>query len=166
MQQSQFEAMARRVRPLIIGIGRMILLSEDEAEDIAQDTLLRLWTVRDRLEEYDSVDALARAIARNLCISRLRKIHLNTVPLIENVDATMKGNPQSDMEDAENDAWLTKHVGKLPPSQMIIIRMKQNERMSNQEIAAILDINETAVRQALSKARRRLMEEMKRRDNR
>src|SRR5574344_2758862 len=110
MQQSQFEAMARRVRPLIIGIGRMILLSEDEAEDIAQDALLRLWSVRDRLEEYDSVDALAKAIARNLSISRLRKIHLNVVPMMDNIDAKVMRNPQSDIENEENDIWLTKHI--------------------------------------------------------
>jgi RNA polymerase sigma factor (sigma-70 family) len=161
MQQSQFETMARRIRPSIISIGRMILLSEDEAEDIAQDTLLRMWTIRDKLEAYDSVDALAKAIARNLSISRLRKIHLDTVPLMDNINATVKKNPQSDMEDSENDIWLTKHIANLPPSQMIIIKMKQNERLDNTEIAAILGVNETAVRQALSKARRRLMAELK-----
>lgn len=164
MQQSQFETMARRVRPSIVNVGRVILLSEDEAEDIAQDTLLRMWTIRDRLEEYDSVDALAKAIARNLSISRLRKIHLNVVPMMDNIDAKVMRNPQSDIENAENDIWLTKHIENLPPSQMIIMRMKQNERLDNHEIGAILGINETAVRQALSKARRRLISELNKRD--
>lgn len=161
MQQLQFEIMARRLRPSIIGIAKRILLSEDEAEDIAQDTLLRMWTIRDKLEEYSSVDALVKTIARNLSISRLRNIHLDMMPLMDNIDATVKKNPQSDMEERENDLWLMRQVANLPPSQMIIIRMKQNERLNNQEIAGVLGVNETAVRQALSKARRRLMAELK-----
>ena len=163
MQQSQFETMVRRIRPSIISIGRMILLSEDEAEDIAQDTLLRMWTIRDKLEKYDSVDALAKTIAKNLSISRLRKIHFDVVPMMDNIDAKVMRNPQSDIENAENDIWLAKHIEKLPPSQMIIMRMKQNERLDNYEIAAILGINEAAVRQALSKARRRLISELNKR---
>ena len=161
MQRPQFEIMVKRVRPNLIIIGRMILHSEDEAEDIVQDTLLRLWNIRDKLDRYDSVDSLAAVVTRNLCISRLRKIHTVRVPIDEGVvQIASDGNPQSRAEDHENAEWLAEHIGGLPAAQMIIMKMSQNERMDNRQIAEVLGINETTVRTALSKARKRLLLEL------
>jgi RNA polymerase sigma factor (sigma-70 family) len=161
MQQPQFEIMARRVRPHLIAVGRMILLSEDEAEDIAQDTLIRLWNIRGKLDRYDSVDSFAVVVARNLCYSRLRKIHVQSVPIDDKVvQITSEGNPHSRAEENENVEWLSEHIDGLPAAQMMIMKMSQNERMSNSEIADILGINETTVRTALSKARKRLLNEL------
>jgi RNA polymerase sigma-70 factor, ECF subfamily len=111
MQQPQFEIMVKRVRPNLITIGRMILQSEDEAEDIVQDTFLRLWNIRDKLDRYDSVDSLAAVVTRNLCISRLRKIRTVRVPIDEGiVQIASDGNPQSRAEDHENIRWLVQNI--------------------------------------------------------
>ena len=46
---------------------------EDKAEDLVQDTLLKLWNIHDSLEQYRSVDALATTIIRNLSLNAIRE---------------------------------------------------------------------------------------------
>ena len=72
MRQPDFEALVSRLRPAIYRTAITMTRDADTAEDIAQDTLLRLWQLRDRLDGYRSVDALAGVIARNLAIDHLR----------------------------------------------------------------------------------------------
>lgn len=160
MDHIYFEKMARRVRPRLLAIGRSILQSEEDAEDVAQETLLRLWTIRDKVDGYESVDALAVTVARNLCISRKRK---EATQQHSETDVTTWVTPESRMEERENDIWLRHAISSLPSGQMTILRMKQSEGMEIAEIARTLAMTEVAVRQQLSRARKNLFEEMKKR---
>jgi RNA polymerase sigma-70 factor (ECF subfamily) len=167
MQRREFEKMAMRIRPLLLNTGRMMLGRDDEAEDAAQEALLRLWQIRDRLERYQPIDRFAWAVARNICISKLRKRHISGVPLADWMEkngssaAFSERTPQWDVEEQENDRWLTEQIEGLPASQMLIMQMSQGGRMSNSEIAALLGKTEATVRSTLSKARKNLLQKLK-----
>lgn len=60
------------MRPALLRMAIRYLEDSDEAEDAVQDALLKLWFLRDRLDQYRSVDALAIVITKHLCINRLR----------------------------------------------------------------------------------------------
>ncbi|MDE6825696.1 MAG: sigma-70 family RNA polymerase sigma factor, partial [Paramuribaculum sp.] len=60
------------VSPQLLATARSILISQEEAADAVQDTLLRLWSMRDRLDSYDTPAAVAALILRRLCIMALR----------------------------------------------------------------------------------------------
>lgn len=81
MEQKDFEAMATGLRRRIEGVGRGMGLPDSDVGDLAQDVLLRLWTMRGNLCQVRSVEALAVVIARNLCINACRK--RKAVPLKE-----------------------------------------------------------------------------------
>lgn len=56
------------MRPALLRMAIRYLENSDEAEDAVQDALLKLWFLRDRLDQYRSVDALAIVITKHLCI--------------------------------------------------------------------------------------------------
>lgn len=64
------------MRPALLRMAIRYLEDSDEAEDAVQDVLLKLWFLRDRLDQYRSVDALAIVITKHLCINRLRGIRI------------------------------------------------------------------------------------------
>ena len=87
-----FEHIAKTLRPRLIDLCNRFLISNrlpEEAEDMVQETLFRLWQMRERLDNYQSPEALAVTIAKNVCIDHLRKQHLRLEPLEEN-DAISK----------------------------------------------------------------------------
>ena len=70
MTQEEFMEEARRVRPQLLLVARRYL-SDDDAEDVVQDALLRLWQMVGEVRR--PMDALASVLTRNLCISQLRQ---------------------------------------------------------------------------------------------
>lgn len=138
-------------------------LAEEDAEDMAQDTMLRLWTMRDELKRYRSAEALAASVARHLCIDSLRR--RRTIPL-DGMAVTDESRlrPDEELETADNEAWLERRMRELPHSEYMILRMRQVERKSNKDIADILGMTVPSVATKLSAARHRLLEAIRRRD--
>ena len=81
MDRKEFETLATRLRPRLIEMACRCLGNHDDADDVAQDTLLKLWSMKSRLDEYKSIDALAIVIGRHLCLDRLKRA--KTQPLDE-----------------------------------------------------------------------------------
>lgn len=167
MERIQFEILARRIRPRLLRIAKSILTNatgisdaDEEAEDMTQEALLRLWVIRDKIDDYKSPDLLVVTIIKNLCISKLRE--LSKVRFVDD-ELINRNTPQMVIEDNENDIWLRNAIENLPARETAILRMKQNEGMSIKEIADTLAMNETAVRKQLSRARQRLLEQIKNR---
>ena len=159
MEKEEFSKLARAMRADIMALSRRFLGDETEAEDNVQDTLLRLWSVRHRLEEVRSVSALTFAICRNLCISKLRRHKTVPLSLSDEIRIASDHDTAWQLEDEENARWLEGRIGELPFAQMQILRMSQQDGLENSEIAELLGITETTVRTALSKARKRLLKQ-------
>ena len=163
MNKEDFSKIAQHLRPGIVSVSFRFLKDEAEAEDNTQDTLLKLWMIKDRLHEYKSVDSLAIAICKNLCISKIRRRKIIPIELDEEIAIVNEYNAQSQLEDKENSGWLAEKIDGLPASQMQILKMSQQEGLSNSDIALILGINETTVRTAICKARKSLLDKLKKR---
>ena len=76
MEETEFEHIAQEMRPRLTAHCQRYLSAgtlAEEADDIVQETLVKLWKMRDRLSEYQSIEALGMTIARNLCIDHLRR---------------------------------------------------------------------------------------------
>lgn len=163
MEREGFCTLARQLRAGIMTLSRRFLKDEAEAEDNVQDTLLRLWTIREKLDEVHSVQALSYAICRNLCVSKLRQRRIIPMELNEEIKVISAHDSQWMLEEKENAQWLEERIDELPSSQMQILRMSQQDGLENSEIAEILSISEVTVRTALCKARKSLLEKLKKR---
>ncbi|MEY4905349.1 MAG: hypothetical protein RLZZ292_3164, partial [Bacteroidota bacterium] len=67
---------------------------------------------------------------------------------------------QQKLEDNDSLNWVEKIINQLPEQQRLIIQMRDIEQYEFEEIAKVLDMNETAIRVALSRARKTIRESM------
>ena len=148
--RNTFEIEAGRLRPMLLRVATSIA-SEAEAEDIVQETLLKMWFMRDRLDRYTSIDAVARVITRNLSLNALRarrilQVDLSTIPEMED---------QSHV-DPDLTEELLSAISALPDTEQAVLRLKHIEGMETEEIATLIHSSPGAVRTALSRARQRI----------
>ena len=73
MTREQFEPMAKCWRLRAYQVAQAFGIADEQADDIAQETLLKLWAMRDDLERYRSVDALVVVIAKHIAIDYSRR---------------------------------------------------------------------------------------------
>lgn len=145
-------------------VCRRFRLTEDEAEDIAQDVLLKLWTLRDDLDRVRSVEALAAGMARNLCLDLLRR--RRPASSVEDLSLADECTPAPDdrLTAMDNEAWLLRRLATLPTKEYEVLRLRQVEHRTTAEIAAIAGIAESSVPTLLSRARRKLLQSFQHRD--
>lgn len=155
MTTKEFEILALSLRPRLIAAAVRITGNNDEAEDAVQDTMLRLWSLGDRLDEVHSVDALALTITRRLAINALRRMNPGRhIELSDEVSSTPSAEETliARQRREETDTILA----SLPDRQRILLRMRHVEGYDNATIARLLGSSEGAVRTALSRARRQV----------
>ena len=138
-----------------------------EAEDVAQDVLLRLWQLRDTLERYRSLEALVVVMARHKLVS----LHRNNynVPIMSINSKQLKSQliaPDDSLISSQEVAWLNSAMLRLPSTQYAVLHMRQVECLSYNEIARRLGIENSTARSLLSKARIKLLDEIKKRNQR
>ena len=154
--------MARTWREKALSVSRHYGAGNDEAEDIAQDVMLRLWQMHDELDQYRSVEALVSLMARHQLRNHQRR--KPSEALDEAMIVSMNTSPHEELEIRENEEWLLSKLQQLPTTQRTLLYMRRVERKSHEEIATLLGIEVTSVSTLLARARRTLLEEIKRRN--
>ncbi len=150
---ADFERVALRLRPRLVSAASVWLGSGADADDAVQDTMLKLWFFRDRLSEYETVDAPAMVILRRACLNMLRS--RNRSPLTSTL--TLPDTPEASDHSGEglSDEMLDA-LNSLPCVEQAVLRLKHLEGMEVDEIAALIHSTPGTVRTALSRARRRV----------
>jgi RNA polymerase sigma-70 factor (ECF subfamily) len=164
MDRSAFEQQARSWRKKALQVSRSCGAGKDEAEDIAQDVMLRLWQMHDELDRYRSVEALVTLMAKHLLRNHQRRKPSES--LDEAIIVSLNTSPHDLLEMKEDDAWLDKRLKQLPTTQRSLLYLREVERRSHEEIARLLGIETTSVSTLLARARRTLLDEIKQRNKR
>ena len=124
--------------------------------------MLRLWQMHDELERYESPALLVALMARHLTRNHQRR--RPPEELDEAVVIALNTGPHELLEQKENEQWLAQRLEQLPTTQRTLLYMRQVERRSHEEIARLLGIELTSVSTLLARARRTLLEDIKRRN--
>ena len=157
MEQKEFETLIRQIRPKLYAEALRLLTDSDEAEDVTQETVLKLWTIRQQLEIYRSMEALAVVMVRRLALSRKRVA--TTIPLSnwQKTDTDSIDSPEDLLISREEETKVIKMISTLPDAQQTVLRMKHIDRLETSEIARITGSSEEAIRQNLSRARKKIL---------
>lgn len=157
MEQKEFETLIRRIRPRLHSEALRHLLGSDEAEDVTQEVVLKFWAMRQELDKYRSVEALAIVMTKRIALTRKRT---RIIPLSDKqeIEIQESGTPETAIISREEEDRLLKMMSTLPDAQQTVLRMKHLDGLETSEIAHIIGCSEEAVRQNLSRARRRIMQ--------
>ncbi len=163
MTVQDFNIHVSRLRPILRQVGLVFFRNEEEAEDVTQEALMRLWLLRDSLPEDGSLQPLAIRIAKNVCISQWRRQKLRTTMPLETADAQADSEQaDSHLEEQEGEQLLTEAIEQLTPSQRRLFMLRQSNEMDISQMALLTGMKPRSVSAKLSEARRRLHEYIKR----
>ena len=157
MTQQEFEHIVPRLRPRLKNIGQQFFGDEEMAEDIAQETLMRLWMLRERIAPQTDIEPLAVRMAKNLCVSEWRKQKVRQGNSLQEALTDHK-DIQRDVELKEEVARLKRAVSQLKPAEQRLFRMRHEAEMDIQQISAVTGIGVRSVSAMLSTAKRKLLE--------
>ena len=150
MTENQFcEIIERYKSPVIALIGKMVS-SIETAQDISQDTFVRLWNYREKIKRDSSVFTLIYKIAVNLSIDYLRK----SKP--EKIEFDIVTNEYTDEKLETNEFYklILKCSEKLKPKQKAVFIMRDIDGLSFEEIAEVLEMPVSNIRSNLHLARK------------
>lgn len=165
MTQAEFEHIAQELRPSMWKVGMDFFGSADDAEDVAQEALMELWKYAERIDAGRNIGGLAIRIAKHCCVDMQRKRRGNTIELKPSHERELETNasPQEQLEQTEAAELLQQLVESLNPRERELFELRQIEGLSNDEITEMTGIPKTSIQVMVSRARRKIYEEMKKR---
>lgn len=158
MEQEQFKIEVVPLRGKLVGCARRLLDDPQDVEDIVQEVFLKLWYIREELERYDSIEALAVQITKHLCLNRIRAFQYRQEELLDSKMEATGCNPYTELEQKDSVSRVLHIMEQLPGLQQTILRMKHVEGFEIKEIAELTGSSPEAVRVNLSRARKKVKE--------
>jgi len=150
-----FRELARRHVPAMLGLARRILGNAADAEDVAQEAMLRVWTHAPRWQPLALLRTWLSRVVVNLCLDRKRRaawVELEAAGEI--VDPAPLASESA--ETAERERQLAAAIAELPARQRAAIVLSYTEGMSNAQVAEILDTTVSAVETLLVRGKQNL----------
>ena len=144
------------LRDKMFRLAHRITLSQEEAEDVVQDTMERLWRERDNFSLINSIEAWTLRLVRNLSLDRLKRSGRNTVALDAERDAALAASTDQQMELEEKMHIVREAMDRLPEIQRSIMQLRDIEGKTYTEIADILQISESQVKVYLHRGREKV----------
>lgn len=143
------------------------LRDEEQARDVVQEVFMKLWSRRTDLAGIDNLEAYAMRITRNLCIDEIQKHRTIPMEQLNSRNEWISNMKQADeLAEHKDSARLAKEIiDMLPEQQRAVIHLRDIEHYELNEIARVLDMQNSAVRANLSRARKKVRDEMIKRMN-
>ena len=156
--ETEYISLVERLKDTVFRLARSILSDIHLAEDVTQDVFVRVWQQREAILRSDHPRAYICRIAHNLAIDRLRHRERERSFAIEEVAITSRSYDDTERSDM---VMLTKRfISELPERQRIVIHLRDVEGYELEDIAQILEVDEASVRVNLSRARKRIKEQL------
>ena len=146
------------VLPLKNALYRLALritLNREEAEDIVQDTLIKVWNKRESWAEIDSIEAFSMTICRNLALDRIDRRGSHNASIDEQgIDSQdSAATPLEQTQQRDSVALVRQIIDSLPVNQRMCIQLRDFEGKTYKEIAAALDMTDEQVKINIFRAR-------------
>lgn len=160
MNQAEFLNIVVPFKDKIFRLAKRLLVSREEAEDATQEILLKLWKNKEQIQNYKNVEAFAMTMTKNFCLDKLKSKHAQNLKIVHSNYKDENESLQKQVELNDSINWVAKIIEELPEQQKMVIQMRDVEQYDLDEIAEILGMQNTAVRVALSRARKSIREKL------
>jgi len=160
-ERAAIAALTKRCLPVVHSVARRLIKDASEADDVAQETFVRVWRAIDRYDaDRARLETWVARIATNLCLDRLRKRREAT--LGEDAPERVDTAPRADALLAAGSSAdrVRAAVANLPERQKLALELCSFQDRTNIEAAKIMGVSVEAVESLLARARRTLKREL------
>ncbi len=143
------------LKNMLYRLALRITLSKEEAEDIVQDTLIKVWNRRDDWHDIASIEAFCITVCRNMSLDRLKKANRTVLVAVDaDVNTTdPSSDPYERMHHKDRIEVVKRIVDGLPEKQKSCMQLRDFEGKSYREIANVLSLTEEQVKINIYRAR-------------
>lgn len=155
MDLQEFKIKVLPARQKLYRLAVFLLHDKEEAEDILQDVFLKLWTQKDKLHAYNSIEAFATSVAKNLCLDKLKARKRKHMVDVTGIDLSSKDTtPYQNSELTDSMSNVQMLLNALPEQQKLVLHLRDVEGYSFEEIEQITSLTVNNLRVILSRARK------------
>lgn len=139
-----------------------ILGNTEDARDLVQDALLKIWSQHAHLSEIQNAEAWCMQVVKNLCLDRLKavKVRVEATKNIQKENETGYPTPYQETERKDSMEKVRKLISDLPEKFRMIIHLRDMEEFSYKEIAEIMELSMEEVKVNLFRARKMLKDKL------
>lgn len=132
-----------------------ITLNSQEAEDVVQDVIIKIWKMREQLQNVENIEAYAMKMVNNLALDRQR-MKVNQTENIDGMDFAGNNSVEKNIEQEEKINSIREAMNSLPEKQRIAMQLRDFEGYSYKEIAEVMQITEDQVKVSIFRARQHI----------
>jgi len=161
MLASEFKTKVLPLHKKLLRFALHLTQDEEEARDVIQDVFLKLWQKKDSLEKVENIEAFAMRMTKNRCFDLFRS--RRSIPVADEKLKLRKEehrNLQMEIELTEAALLIRKLINQLPDVQKTVMFLRDVEQYEFEEIAKVTDMNVNAIRVILSRARKKVRDEL------
>ena len=157
MQEISFRDDILPLKDKLFRLALRITFDRAEAEDVVQDTMIRVWNKREEWTQFGSIEAYCLTVAKNLAIDRSQKKEAQNVELTPELEEESEiSGPYDQLVNNERMSIIHRLINELPEKQRLIMQLRDIEGESYKEIAKILNLTEEQVKVNLFRARQKV----------
>ncbi len=159
------------LKDMLFRLALRITLDRAEAEDVVQETMLKVWNRRDSWAAVDSTEAFCMTICRNLALDKTRKAErrsrhvAGSSPAAEPPDLSTTANPEEQAVQRNRMELVRGFVNSLPEKQRTAMQLRDFEGKSYKEVAAVMCISEEQVKVNIFRARQTIKKKLTETEN-
>ena len=160
MELNDFKSTVIPFKNIMYRLAKRLMKNAEDAEDIVQEAFLKLWVKRNDLNAGGNLQALSMITVKNLCLDKLKASYRKVLKL-DNEDIQHDySTPHIQLEEKDIKNKINDIIENLPEQQKMIIHLRDIEGMTNEEISNIMQMNIGTVKVSLSRARKKLKDEL------
>ena len=165
MKKISFQTDVLPLKNQLFRMALRITLNRAEAEDVVQETMIKVWNRRDEWEQIASMEAFCLTICRNLSLDKIRRMENQLRDAgdsaAEPQDSSYTSNPEEQTVQHDRVALVRRLIGELPEKQRTAMQLRDIEGKAYKEIAIVMGITEEQVKVNIFRARQTIKRKFK-----
>ena len=164
-----FQADVLPLKNILFRLALRITQNRADAEDVVQETMMKVWNRRGEWQQIESMEAFCLTICRNLSLDKLRRMDRQVLSLEDTpteaggydpIDHSHSANPEQQAVQRDRLQQVRRIISQLPEKQRSCMQLRDIEGKSYRDIATILGITEQQVKVNIFRARQTVKEKM------
>ena len=163
MKKISFRTDVLPLKNELFRLALRITLNREDAEDVVQETMIRVWNRRDQWEQIESIEAFCTTICRNMALDKTKRASNQDASLDDEghdaPDHSYSANPEEQAVQRDRVERVRRLMDLLPEKQRTCMQLRDVEGKSYKEIATVMDISEQQVKVNIFRARQTIKQE-------